>query len=188
LRLILSILLIAVSVFVLEGARSGVEVTQITVGETPVTAYAQDGADGPVIVIAHGFAGSSQMMQGYALPLAKAGYRVFAFDFLGHGRHPVPMSGDVNAIEGTTRLLVAQTLAVMEAVGDGSAPVGLLGHSMATDVLVRVAQESDSAGPMVLLSAFSQEITVTHPDNLLLLVGAWEPGLREFALEAQQSR
>jgi pimeloyl-ACP methyl ester carboxylesterase len=184
LRLIVSILLIVGSVFVLESARSGVELTHFAVGETPVTAYALEGADGPPIVIAHGFAGSSQMMQGYALPLAHAGYRVFAFDFLGHGRHTIPMSGDVNAIEGTTRLLVSQTIAIVDAVADGSAPVGLLGHSMATDILVRVAQESDSAGPIVLLSAFSQEITGTHPDNLLLLVGAWEPGLREFALEA----
>ncbi|WP_333714883.1 alpha/beta hydrolase [Yoonia sp.] len=183
-RLIVSTLLIVISVFVLESARSGVEVTHVRLGETPVTAYARAGADGPVIVIAHGFAGSSQMMQGYALPLAQAGYRVFAFDFLGHGRHRVPMSGDVNAIEGTTRLLVAQTLAVIEAVAEEGTPVGLLGHSMATDILVRVADEIDTPGPLVLLSAFSQEITGAHPDNLLLLVGAWEPGLRAFALQA----
>ncbi len=183
-KTLVALVLIGLSVWVLEGARSGVEVTRSTVGETPVTSFAEPGADGPVVVVAHGFAGSSQMMQGYALPLARAGYRVHAFDFLGHGRHPVPMSGDVTAAEGTTRLLVDQTAAVIDAVASGEAPVALLGHSMATDVLVRVAAERGDVGPLVLLSAFSQEITATRPETLLLVTGAWEPGLRGFALEA----
>lgn len=181
-RSVIAASLILMSVGVLEAARSGVEILELRVGETPVTAYATPGADGPVVVIAHGFAGSRQMMQGYALPLARAGYRAFSFDFLGHGRHPQPMSGDVTAVEGTTRLLMAQTEAVIDAVSDGQAPVALLGHSMATDVLARVAAERSDIGPVVLVSAFSQAITVTSPRALLLVTGAWEPGLREAAL------
>lgn len=33
-----------------------------------------------------------------ALALAHAGYRALTFDFEGHGRNPVPMSGDVAAV------------------------------------------------------------------------------------------
>ena len=45
-------------------------------------------------------------MQSFALTLAQAGYIVVSFDFMGHGRNPVPMSGDVTSIDGTTTLLM----------------------------------------------------------------------------------
>lgn len=179
-------LMIAVSLYILEAARSGVVISQMQVGETPVTSFVAPNADGPAVVIAHGFAGSRQMMQGYALPLAQAGYHVYAFDFLGHGRHTQPMSGDVTVIEGTTRRLMSQTEAVMDAVAQDESSVALLGHSMATDVLARVAAERPETGPVVLISAFSRAIDATHPKSLLMITGAWEPGLRDFALEAAQ--
>ncbi|SHH97044.1 alpha/beta hydrolase [Marivita hallyeonensis] len=181
---VLTLLIGLVGVFVLESARSGVAFDVTSVGNTPVTTLAQDGANGPHVVVAHGFAGSREMMQGYGLVLAQAGYRVHMFDFEGHGAHPLPMSGDVNLIEGTTMRLVDQTLAVIDAVQDGEQPVALLGHSMATDVLVRVAEISDRTGPLVLLSAFSQAVTDKHPANMLLISGQWEPPLRDFGLRA----
>ncbi|MGG7645820.1 alpha/beta fold hydrolase [Rhodovulum sp. YNF3179] len=185
-RGMVALVLIVVSLWVLERARSGVEISATRVGETPVTVLARPGADGPAVVIAHGFAGSSPMMQGYALPLARAGYRVHSFDFLGHGRHPVPMSGDLAAIDGTTRLLAAQAEKVIDAVGADNVPVALIGHSMATDILVRVAAGRADIGPVVLISAFSREIDATTPRTLLLVTGQWEPGLRDFAREAVQ--
>ncbi|SMX23811.1 Alpha/beta hydrolase family protein [Boseongicola aestuarii] len=175
-----------ISLWVLEVARNGVDIQQTWVGQTPVTIYAAPDATGPAVFVAHGFAGSQQMMQGFALPLARAGYRVFAFEFLGHGRHPLPMSGDVTTVEGTTRFLMDQTNEVIDALKDDASPVALLGHSMATDVLVRVATERSDVGPVVLISAFSQVIDAVTPQDLLLVTGAWEPGLRGFALEALQ--
>jgi len=139
------------------------------------------------VVIAHGFAGSTQMMQAYALTLARAGYRVYGFDFLGHGRNPVPMSGDVTVIDGTTRLLVEQTLEVIAAVADVDRPTALLGHSMATDVLIRTALDGRAqTGPLVLLSAFSQAVTADAPADMLLISGQWEGHLRAFGVEAVQ--
>lgn len=179
---VLSLLIALWAVVVLEGARSGLSIETLRYDDTPVTVYS-DGTNGPPVVIAHGFAGSRQMMQGYALVLARAGYRVHAFDFHGHGRHPTPMGGDVNALDGTTQRLVAQTQAVIDRVA-GDVPVALLGHSMATDVLVRAARDDPRIGPIVLLSAFSRAIDAAHPDHLLLITGAWEPGLTDFALEA----
>ena len=172
-KAILALIAVILSLFVLETARQGVGITQFAVGETPVTRYARTDADGPAVVVAHGFAGSQQMMQGYALPLAQAGYQVYAFEFLGHGRHTQPMSGDVNALDGTTRLLVAQTETVLDAIDAGSVPVALLGHSMATDILARVAQERNDIGPLVLISAFSQVIDANFPPDLLLITGSW---------------
>ena len=182
-KAVLAFLAVLTSVLVLEFGRKDVLISGFDVGQTPVTRYAIEGADGPAVVIAHGFAGSQQMMQGYALPLARAGYRVYAFEFLGHGRHTQPMSGDVTAVDGTTGLLVGQTNSVIDAISDGT-PVALIGHSMATDVLVRAAETRDDIGPMVLISAFSQVVTATHPARLLLVSGAWEGRLRAFGVEA----
>ncbi|WP_439521467.1 alpha/beta fold hydrolase [Marivita sp.] len=178
----IAILIAAVSVFVLESARSGVTYTERLVGLTPVTTLARDNVDGPDVVIAHGFAGSREMMQGYGLVLAQAGYRVHMFDFEGHGAHSLPMSGDVTQIEGTTRRLMDQTKAVIRDVAGGQ-PVALLGHSMATDILIRVAAEVET-GPLVLLSAFSQAVTAHQPRNMLLIAGQWEPHLRDFGVDA----
>lgn len=184
---VLALALVLVSLWQLQGARQGIEISRQTVGETPVTRYAKPQADGAVIVIAHGFAGSTQMMQAYALTLARANYRVYSFDFLGHGRNPVPMSGDVGVVDGTTRLLVDQTLEVIAAVAQDDAPVGVLGHSMATDVSVRAAlDDRANVGPIVLLSAFSGAVTAQAPADLLMIAGQWEGRLRAFGLEAVQ--
>lgn len=184
---IVALLSVVVSLWQLEGLRRGVDISTMQVELTPVTRYARADADGPVVVIAHGFAGSTQMMQAYALTLARAGYRVYGFDFLGHGRNPVPMSGDVTVIDGTTQLLVDQTLDVINAVAGPGMPTGVLGHSMATDVLIRAALEPDGQiGPVVLLSAFSQAVTATEPADMLLISGEWEPHLRAFGREAVQ--
>lgn len=180
---LVAVVLAGWALWALETARSGIEIARVDVGDTPVTRYAQPGAEGPPVVVAHGFAGSKQIMQAYALALARAGYVAYAFDFLGHGRNPVPMSGDVSSVDGTTRLLVDQTLAVIASIGS-DAPVALVGHSMATDVLVRVAAETPGNEPLVLISAFSRAIDGTAPDRLLLIAGEWEPGLRDFALRA----
>ena len=179
--------LACVAIWQLEAQRAGLDISALHVGDTPVTRVAEPGADGPVVGVAHGFAGSRQMMQAYSNDLARAGYRVWAFDFLGHGRHPVPMSGDVDSLDGTTRMLVEQTQSVVAAARtregwDGK--VALLGHSMATDIIIRTALVDARIGPLVAISAFSKAVTATRPDRLLLITGAWEPGLRGFARDA----
>jgi pimeloyl-ACP methyl ester carboxylesterase len=157
LRAALVILFILFSLGVLEVARHGVGITQSQVGQTPVTEYARPDPAGPVVVVAHGFAGPQQMMQDYTPPLAQAGHRVFVFEFLGHGRNPLPMSGDVTSVDGTTRLLVDQTAAVIDAVAPEAASVALLGHSIATDALVRVAAERSDIGPHRFVAQYHHE-------------------------------
>ena len=187
---LLAMVLVAFSVFMLERERAGLEISPFNVGTTPVTLYQQPGQTGPVVVVAHGFAGSRQIMQAYSLQLAQAGYRVLAFDFEGHGRNPVPMSGDVNSVGGTTALLVAETRRVVEAARalPGGGRVALLGHSMATDVIMRAAAGEAASGTpvdaVVAISMFSQAVSADTPKRLLVISGQWESFLRKAALDA----
>lgn len=183
-------LLIAVALAVLERERAGLRLSDMPLGTTPATLIAGAGAGGPVVVVAHGFAGSRQIMQGYTLRLAQAGYRVLAFDFEGHGRNPVPMSGDVTSVTGTTALLVAETRRAIAAARalPGRPEVALLGHSMATDIIIRAAAEEAEAGSpvaaVVAVSMFSGAVTETEPPRLLAISGQWEGRLRQEALRA----
>jgi pimeloyl-ACP methyl ester carboxylesterase len=187
---LIALILIVISVFALEQAREGIEISPISVGTTPATLYQEPGAEGPIVVVAHGFAGSRQIMQAYSLRLARAGYRVLAFDFEGHGRNPVPMSGDVTRVEGTTALLVAQTRQVIAAARalPKSERMAILGHSMATDIIVRASIAEAQAGrpldAVVAISMFSQGVTATEPPRLLVITGEWESFLRGTAMDA----
>jgi pimeloyl-ACP methyl ester carboxylesterase len=186
---VLWLALVALAVVMLERDRAGLEITRFDMFDTPVTFYTLPGADGPAVVVAHGFAGSRQIMEAWSLTLARAGYRVVAFDFMGHGRNPRPMAGDVTAVDGTTQLLVDETLKIAraaQALPGPAAPVALLGHSMATDVIVRAsaAAEPGLVGPVVAISMFSQAVTATHPPSLLMITGQGEGALRGFAIEA----
>jgi hypothetical protein len=186
---ILAVLALVVSVWQLERGRAGLEVRPLAVpGGPPATLYRRlDAGPAPVVVIAHGFAGSRQLMEPFALTLARAGYLAVSFDFAGHGRNPVPMSGDVTVIEGTTRLLMDEAGRVADAAlalpgADGR--LAYLGHSMASDVVVRQTIRDPRAGAVVAVSMFSQAITPEAPANLLVVAGEWEGALVAEGLRA----
>ena len=159
----------------------GLSVTRNTVGETPVTIFRpQSTAPAPVVLIAHGFAGSQQLMQPFAETLARNGYMAVTFDFLGHGRNPTPMRGDVTEGKTITAALLAELTDVAAAArklpgSDGR--LAALGHSMASDIVVRFAQANPDVEATVAVSVFSPVVTATSPRNLLVVVGALEPAM-----------
>jgi len=180
---------LALSLWQLEGARRGLERFALDVpGGTPATVWREAGSGtgpAPVVVILHGFAGSRQLMEGFAIALARAGYLAVTYDLAGHGRNPVPMSGDVTSVEGTTRLLMDEARRVADAAlalpgADGR--LAWLGHSMASDIVVRLGIEDARTGAVVAVSMFSPAVTAEVPVNLLAVAGAWEGGLAEEAL------
>lgn len=170
---------ISVGFLKLHAAESGLSIVAAHVGETPVTIYkAANGPPSPVIVIAHGFAGSQQLMQPFAETFARNGYTAITFDFLGHGRNPVPMRGDIMDGIGITSSLLGELGQVADYArklvsSDGR--LAVLGHSMASDIVVRYAQANPKVEATVAVSVFSPVATATSPRNLLVIVGSAEP-------------
>jgi pimeloyl-ACP methyl ester carboxylesterase len=180
------ILCIGSGVWQLERERFDVSIEQLEVDQTPATVYRRDGgAAAPAVVIAHGFAGSRQLMEAYALTLVRAGYVAVSFDFEGHGRNPTPMTGDITRVDGTTQLLMHELGRVIDAAlalpsVDGR--VALLGHSMASDIIVRQAIADPRVAATVAVSMFSEAVTASQPRDLLIVTGEWETFLRQEAL------
>jgi dienelactone hydrolase len=185
----LAVLALLVALWRLEAGRGDVIATPLAVqGGVPATLWARPGAGpAPVVIIAHGFAGSQPMMVPYALALAQAGYLAVTFDSAGHGRNPVPMSGDVTSVDGTTRLLMTEAQAVARAAlarPEADGRLAWMGHSMASDIVVRLALEAPPAGAVVAVSMFSPAVTADAPANLLVIAGEWEGRLAAEALAA----
>ena len=177
----LALLAIAAGLFELHAAADGLRITRTMVGETPVTVFQPEAvAKAPVVVIAHGFAGSQQLMQPFAETFARNGYVAVTFDFLAHGRNPAPMRGDIT--EGKT--ITSALLAELGQIGNyartlpgSDGRLAVLGHSMASDIVVRYAMADPDVQATVAVSVFSPVVTATSPRNLLVIVGALEPSM-----------
>jgi Serine aminopeptidase, S33 len=174
-------LAILVGLFQLHQTSEGLSITKTIVGETPVTIFRPQSA-GPaaVVVIAHGFAGSQQLMQPFAETLARNGYIAVTFDFLGHGRNPAPMRGDITEGKAITDALMAELANVAtfaRKLPGSNGRLAALGHSMASDIVVRFAQATPDVEATVAVSVFSPVVTATSPRNLLVIVGALEPAM-----------
>lgn len=160
---------------------TGLTVTRTVAGTTPVTVFEpKSGERAPVVVIAHGFAGSQQLMQPFATTLARNGYIAVTFDFLGHGRNPVPMRGDITeGLTITSALLreLGEIASYAKRLPASDGRLAALGHSMASDIVVRFAQANPETQATVAVSVFSPVVTADSPRNLLVIVGAIEPSM-----------
>ncbi len=189
---ILSLMAIVLAAERLRDARTGVTAEDVTIGDTPATVFRPADPSGlvadppPAVVVAHGFAGSRTLMAPFATTLARNGYVAVTFDFVGHGEHPAPMSGDVNSVAGPTQAMVAQMgeVAAYTHGETGGTALAVLGHSMASDIVVRFAKAEPTVTATVAVSMFSPEVTAAEPANLLVIVGDWEGMLKREALRA----
>ena len=185
---------VALALFKLSQATAGLDVDSVEIAGTPATIYRPaQGAPAPVVVIAHGFAGSRELMQPFAITFARNGYVAITFDFLGHGKNPHALHGSVTDANGATKALVDQLgtiVAFAKTIAGGNGEVAVLGHSMASDIVVRAAQADPSIAATVAVSMFAPGLTATSPRDLLVIVGALEPqvlkdqGLRAVGMVA----
>ena len=181
-----AILVGALALARLAGTQEGIATRAIAIGETPATVFVPTGGGpAPVVVVGHGFSGSRPLMQPFGTTLARNGYVAVTYDSLGHGRNPQPMTGDITRTDGATRNLVAEldrVVQVARALPESDGRVALLAHSMAADIVVRAAIADPSIAATVAVSMFSPAPTAEAPANLLIIVGDWEPPLKDEAL------
>ena len=185
---VLALCAIGAALWQLRAASLGLAISRTHVERTPVTIYRPAGlarGSAPVVLIAHGFAGSQQLMQPFATTFARNGYVAVTFDFLGHGRNPLPLTGSITDATGATRALVGQTARISAfARGLGDGRLAVLGHSMASDIVVRFAEGDPHVGATIAVSMFSPAVTRAAPRNLLVIVGGLETMLKGEALRA----
>ncbi|ULO25309.1 alpha/beta hydrolase [Methylocystis sp. SB2] len=162
----------------LSESEAGLVIQRLHIGETPVTVMRKsDSPPAPAIVIAHGFSGSQQLMAPIARTLARNNYVAVTFDFSGHGRNPRPMPGGLAKLETSTAALLKDIdevvrFAQRQPWADGR--VALVGHSMATDLVVRHAISDPQIAAVAAFSFFGEGVTRDQPKNLIIIDGAWE--------------
>ncbi len=195
----LALLAIVTALWQLEAATRGLDVQKLTLGSTPVTVFrpaaltvvpaAPAGGPAPVVLIAHGFAGSQQLMQPFATTLARNGFVAITFDFPGHGRNSAPMFGGLADQSRSQRTLLqameemGRYAARLAAANGGGGRYAVVGHSMASDIVVRHAQSQAqgavqaAVGVSLFAPSIKAETPPDSPRNLLVIAGALEPGV-----------
>jgi dienelactone hydrolase len=175
------VLAITISFWQLHAGTDGLTVATATVGAIPVTVFRPAaGGPAPVVVIAHGFAGSQQLMQPFAETLARNGYIAVTFDFPGHGRNPTPLAGGLGndaAASGALLGALGEVAAFAATLPDADGKLALLGHSMASDIVIRYAKDHPEVTATIAISVFSPAVTGDRPRDLLVIVGALEPAM-----------
>lgn len=178
--LILAIALIGLSWWNVTAANRGLVVR--TLGrEVPLLYLAPAQANAvPGVLIAHGYAGSKQLMLGYGQVLAQAGYAVMLWDFDGHGANPNPLQRYDGSQHTQQQHQLAHNLdvalqALLAQPEVDPARLALVGHSMGSGVVMETGiQQVDRFAATIALSPTGAMVTPQAPRNLQLQAGGWE--------------
>jgi dienelactone hydrolase len=169
--LLMALLLIVLSWYGVVAARAGLVVRSLEQERVPMLYIApQQGEKIPGVLVAHGFAGSKQLMLGYAHVLAHAGYAVMLCDFGGHGANAAPrerfsLQQDLDIADAALRL---------QPEVDPSR-LALLGHSMGSGAVMSTGiRNVDRFAATVAVSPTGAAVTPQVPRNLQLQAGSWE--------------
>lgn len=178
--LLLAMILIVWSWLGIATARNGLNVRSLEREGVPLLYLAPQAAQSvPGVLVAHGFAGSKQLMLGYGHVLAQAGYAVMLWDFDGHGANPQRLA----RYELQQNLDVALEALVAQPEVDRSR-LAVLGHSMGSGIAMTAAiQNPDRFAATVAVSPTGARVTAQLPANLQLQAGSGEGG---FITNAQK--
>lgn len=140
----------------------------------------------PAIVIAHGYAGSKQVMYELAQALTP-GFVTIVFDFSGHGANPHPFPTDDRTTHLDADLDRVVTYARSLPFVDPNHIV-VLGHSMGASAVVRYAKDHSDVDGVVGISGSYTDVSPGAPKNLLLLAGELEfPSIKQAQTLALQN-
>ncbi|MEB3336689.1 MAG: alpha/beta fold hydrolase [Leptolyngbyaceae bacterium] len=178
--LFVAMLLIALSWVGIAAARSGLTVRSLEQDHIPMLYLAPQQAKAvPGVLVAHGFAGSKQLMLGYGHVLAQAGYAVLLWDFDGHGANPHPLRNQELQQNLEVALQVLQSQPEVD-----TSRLALLGHSMGSGIVMTAGtRDPDRYAATIAVSPTGAEVTPQAPRNLQLQSGSGEGG---FVANAQR--
>ncbi len=171
------LVLTVLSVWQIGATARGLEVNTVRDADPRLVVLApEEHASGsrPVVLIAHGLAGSTAIMRGFALTLAHAGYTAVLWDFQGHGTNPEPMVGSMgerSSLQATAEAALTEALA--RGYGDPER-VAILGHSMGSGVALNFGIDHGEVAATIAVSPADADVTPELPRNLLLIAGALE--------------
>ncbi len=181
----IGLVFIFLSIWQISAAQSGLKVINLHTANPPVTVISPENAapaSRPTVLIAHGFAGSSVLMRGFALTLAHAGYTTVSWDFEGHGENPIRMAASSESVD----LLKNAELALSNSASTGlvdTQHVAILGHSMGSGVALSYGSVHPDTYATIAISPVKQTVSPELPHNLLLMAGSLEP---QFVANAEQ--
>jgi dienelactone hydrolase len=185
-QIVVALALAVPAVIGLLRADDGLTRTGTEIDGVPLTLLLPDGSEGdlPGVVVVHGFAGSSTIMDPLARVLARAGYAVVVPDLAGHGANSSPLDFDDTARDELQPDVATALDWLVSQPRVDSTRVALLGHSMGAGAVTRFAiEQPDRVQATVAISLPSAVEPVNIPRALLLMFGAAEPA--SFAEAAQ---
>ena len=166
-----AVILIVASWWQVLAARGGFTVRHITRDGVPMVYLAPAVAQrAPGLLVAHGFAGSKQLMLAYGYTLAHAGYAVLLWDFGGHGANGNALAGDSlqDDLDRAYAVLIEQPEV-------DPARLALLGHSMGSGAVMAAGiRNPNRYTATIAISPTGADVSPAAPRNLLLQAGGWE--------------
>jgi dienelactone hydrolase len=172
----IGVVVLVVAFWQLQPATAGVSETSLG-SQPPVTlmhSRIEPPPGAPLVLIGHGFAGSRVIMHGFAMTLARAGYRVVLWDFAGHGSNPAPLPATTGPWSLIDEAETAWALAKEQGLAEAGR-VAILGHSMGSGVALAFGQAYPETAATIAVSPTAQAVSPELPRNLLLLAGSLEP-------------
>ncbi|BAZ11943.1 hypothetical protein NIES4071_37710 [Calothrix sp. NIES-4071] len=171
LTLIIALLVIAASWWNVITAQTSLTIRHIQRAGVPLLYMApQQNQKVPGVLIAHGYAGSKQLMLGYAYTFAHAGYAVMLWDFDSHAANTQPLQSDSLS----SNLNVAYSVLIEQPEVDRSR-LATLGHSMGSGAVMSAAINNvNTYAATIAVSPTGARLTPNSPRNLQLQAGSWE--------------
>ncbi|MBW4564021.1 MAG: alpha/beta hydrolase [Mojavia pulchra JT2-VF2] len=169
--LVFALLLIALSWWGVVSAQAGLVVRQLEREGVPLLYVVPENAlKLPSVLVAHGYAGSKQLMLGYAHVLAHAGYAVMLWDFDSHASNGKPLK--TNSLQKNLDIAYAALVAQPEV---DTSRLATLGHSMGSGAVMTAAiGDVNRYAATVAVSPTGALVTTNAPRNLQLQAGSWE--------------
>jgi dienelactone hydrolase len=177
------VLMFLASLLLTGAAQKGLRLVSTTVDGTPMIFILPENGQAfnrPFVMVAHGFAGSAQLMKGFGFTLAHAGYTVALWDFNGHAANPQPFG----TLQETNDLQDNAEAVLYEAERRDLVQAGrwaVVGHSMGSGVAMTFGQDFPETKATIAVSPVSTQVTPALPHNLLLMAGSLEPNFVENA-------